>query len=95
MKPTGEDLYRDRFRLRRPDRVEVLAVECADGLVQSGLEDVEVADHASPIECRALNNDLHPVVVCMKIPLGRGEPGNTVQCPQVCRRADFEPCGHE
>jgi hypothetical protein len=33
--------------------------------------------------------------VCVEIALGRWEPGNTVQCPQACRRADFEAAGHE
>jgi hypothetical protein len=31
----------------------------------------------------------------VEIALGRWEPRNTVQRPQVRRGADFEPAGHE
>ena len=72
MKPTCKDLNRDR--LRRPDRVEVLALECGNGLFERGLEDVEVADHPSPVKRRALDDDLHPVVVSVELALGRWEP---------------------
>jgi hypothetical protein len=95
VKPTGEDLYRDRFRVWRPDRVEVLAFELADGFSERGLDDVEVADHPSPVEGLPLDDDLHPVIVFVEIALGRWEPGKSVQCPQACRRADFEAAGHE
>jgi hypothetical protein len=95
MKPTGEDLYRDRLCLWRPDRVEVLAFELADGVSERGLDDVEIADHSSPIERLPLDDDLHPVIVWMEIALGRWEPGNTVQRAQACRSSDFEPWGHE
>jgi hypothetical protein len=95
MKPTGKDLYRDRFRLRRPDRVEVSAFELGDGFSERRLDDVEVADHPSPVEGLSLDDDLHPVIVFVEIALGRWKPGNPVQCPQACRRADFEAAGHE
>jgi hypothetical protein len=95
MKPAGEDLYRDRLRLWRTDRVKVLALKLGDGFSEGALDDVEVADHPSPVEGLALDDDLDPVIVFVEIALGRWEPGNTVQCPQACRRADFEPAGHE
>jgi hypothetical protein len=95
MKPTGEDFDRDRFRPRRPDRIQVLALECCDGGAERGLDGVEVTHHPSPVECRTLDDDLHPVVVCVELALGRGEPRYAVQRPQSCRRADFEPTGHE
>ena len=81
MKPAGEDLHRDRFRFRRADQLEVLAFELGDGFAERGLDDVEVADHPSPVEGLPPDHDLHPVVVFVEIPLGRWEPGNTVQCP--------------
>ena len=95
MKPTGKDLYRDRFCLLRPDRVEVLAFELSDGFSERGLDDVEVADHPSPVEALPLHDDLHSVIVCVEFALGRWEPGNSVQRPQARRRADFEAAGHE
>lgn len=96
MTPTGKDLYRDRFRLWRPDQVvEVLPLESGHCLLERGLDDVEVADHPSPVEGLPLDDDLHPVIVCVEIALRRWEPRNTVQRPQACRRADFEAAGHE
>jgi hypothetical protein len=95
MEPTGEDLYGDRLGVWRPDRVEVLAFELVDGFSKRGLDDVEIADHPSRVEVLALDDDLDPVIVCMKIALWRREPGNTVQCPQVQRGAHCEPGGHE
>jgi hypothetical protein len=78
MKPTGEDLYRDRLRLWRPDRVEVLAFELGDGFSERGLDDVKVADHPSPVEGLPLDDNLYPVIVLVEIALGSWEPGNTV-----------------
>jgi hypothetical protein len=95
MKPTGEDLYRDRLRVWRLDRVEVLAFELGDSFSERGLDDVEVADHPSPVEGLPLYDDLHPVIVCVEIAFWRWEPGDTVQRSQVRRGADFEPAGHE
>jgi hypothetical protein len=95
MKPTGEDLYCDRFRVWRPDGVEVIVLELADRFSECGLDDIEVADHPSPVESLSLDDNLDPVIVCMEIAFGRREPGNTVHCPQGCRGADFEAAGHE
>lgn len=78
MKPTGEDLYRDRFRVWRPDGVEVLVLELADGFSECGLDDIEVADHPSPVESLPPDDDFHLVIVCVEIALGRRKPWNTV-----------------
>jgi hypothetical protein len=40
MKPASEDLNSDRFCLGRPNRVEVLALKCGDGIAECGLDDV-------------------------------------------------------
>ena len=95
MEPTREDLYRDRLCLWRPDRVKVLACELADGVSERSLDDVEVADHPSPVEGLPLDDDLYTVIVCVEIALGRWEPRNSVQRLQARRRADFEAAGHE
>lgn len=81
MKPAGEYLYRDRFRLRRPDCVEVLTFELADSILERRLDQVEVADHSSLVKGRALDDDLYPVIVFVEITLGRREPRDTVQRP--------------
>ena len=95
MKPTGEDLDRDRFHPYRPDRVQVLALEWSDGRLERGVDGVEVANHPSLVKVRTFDDNLHPVIVCVELALRRREPRYPVQRPQVQRGADFEPPGHE
>jgi hypothetical protein len=71
VKPPGEDLDRDRFRLGRPDHVQILALENCDGHLERSLDDVEIAHHPALIQGRTLDDDLHAIVVCVEIALRR------------------------
>ncbi len=66
---------------RRPDPVEVLALELAHRRLERRLYHVEVADHPSLVKSRALDDDLDPVIVCVQITFRRRKPRDTVQRP--------------
>jgi hypothetical protein len=87
--PAGEHLDGDRLGLSRAYLLQVAAIDPAGQLGERRFQNIQITDHAPPVELLAVYDDLNPVVVIMELPLWPRHSRHDVERTDASAQPDF------